>query len=102
VITKMTTTPQPASLSEAIDMAYAGLEFLATAAPTEMSPESLAECLQSLEEGRAIFARLGLTTLAVLAASVATNIRRGVHEMSYSSSRIELEIDKIRLTVEKR
>jgi hypothetical protein len=44
--------------------------------------EFWAERLPGLEEGRAIFERLGLTILAAIAAYVADDIRRGVPKMS--------------------
>ncbi len=78
----MTTSPQPSSLSEALHMERAALEFLAAADPTEMSPDLRARCLQVLEQAHAMFVARRWWPLAALAANAAANIQRGVPGMS--------------------
>ena len=52
----MDKVPVFASASEAMDMVYAGLRFLADADATEMAAEEQAGCLQRLERTASIVA----------------------------------------------
>ena len=50
----MSAAQAPASIAEAMDMALAGLRYLAAADPTALAAQAQAECLQTLEQAGAI------------------------------------------------